>query len=333
MSVRSEPIGEPGADPGTGRRALELAKGARSQGLLLILLLLIITFSVASPFFLRLNNFLDMGSVAGILGIMAVAQTLLLISGGIDISLGSVAAVSAITLVIIHQAGVDIWLATLVAFFVGVGIGALNGLISVGLDIDPLVTTLGTLSIFQGLAFVLSGTRTMIIDSESFAFIGRGELLGVPMPLVIFLVVFVVGLFIEKRTTIGRSIYAIGGNIEAARNSGIRVDTIRVALFITSGISGAVAGILVTSQLSSAAPQIGQSYLLAVITMVILGGTSLRGGRGSLVGTFIAVAILAVLQNGFALLQWSAFAQSIVLGTFLIIAVAVDQRARLRRSR
>jgi len=331
--MTSGPTVETPADPGRGHRAWQVAKGARSQGLLIILLSLIAVFSFASPYFFRLNNFLDMGSVAGILGIMAVAETLLLISGGIDISLGSVAAVSAIVLVIVHQAGVDIWLATVLALFVGVGIGALNGLISVGLDIDPLVTTLGTLSIFQGLAFVLSGTRTMIIDSESFAFIGRGDLLGVPMPLVIFLVVFGVGLFVERRTTIGRAIYAIGGNIEAARNSGIRVDTIRISLFVASGISGAVAGILVTSQLSSAAPQIGQSYLLAVITMVILGGTSLRGGRGSLVGTFIAVAILAVLQNGFALLQWSAFAQSIVLGTFLIGAVAVDQRARLRRSR
>ncbi|MEE8600307.1 ABC transporter permease [Euzebya tangerina] len=315
--------------PGSGRSRRRL-RGARNQGLLVMLTLLVVTFSVISPFFLRLNNFLDMGAVVGILGLMAVAQTLLIVSGGIDISLGSNAAVCAVSLVILHQGGLPIWVAAGLALCIGIGIGLFNGVITVWGGIDPLVTTLGTLSIFQGLAFTISGTRTMIIRSESFAFLGRGDVLGVPMPLLLFALAMGLGLFVERRTRFGRAVYAVGGNLEAARNSGLHVDRIRLVLYVLSGASAAMAGIIVASQLSSAAPQIGASYLLSVITAVILGGASLRGGRGSLVGTLIAVAILGVLQNGFALLQWSAFAQSIVLGIFLIVAVLVDQRLRTR---
>jgi ribose transport system permease protein len=316
---------------GDSIRSSRLLRHARGQGLLGLLIVLIITFSIASPYFLNLNNFLDIGAVVGILGIMAVAQTLLMISGGIDISLGSCAATSAVTLVIVQQAGASIWVGAGVALLIGAGIGALNGTITVFFGVDPLVTTLGTYSIFQGLAYVIAESRTLIFNSDSFSFLGTGSIGSVPFPLVLFALVFIVGLFVERMTRFGRSIYAIGGNFEAARNSGIRVNSIRFVLYVASGISGAIAGILVTSQLSSAAPQIGSAYLLAVITAVILGGASLKGGRGSLVGTLIAVAILGVLQNGFALLQWSSFAQSIVLGVFLIVAVLLDQRLRLRR--
>ena len=138
----------------------------------------------------------------------------------------------------------------------------------------------------------------------------------------------VAGLFVERFTPFGRSVYAIGGNAEAARNSGIRVDAIRLWIYVLTGLSAGIAGILVTSELSSSAADVGNSYLLSVITAVILGGASLQGGRGSLVGTFVAVLILGVLQNGFALLQWSSFAQSIALGLFLISAVTFDRRLR-----
>lgn len=312
----------------TDGRHARLLKHARGQGLVAVLLVLIVVFALASPYFFRLNNLVDIGAVVGILGIMAVAQTLLMISGGIDISLGSVAATAAVTMVIVYDAGVSIWLCAVLALAIGVGVGALNGAITVRLGVDPLVTTLATYSIFQGLAYVISGTRTLIIDSESFAFLGTGDVFGIPFPFILFALVLLVGLFVERFTTFGRAIFAIGGNFEAARSAGIRVDLTRFVLYVASGASGAVAGILVVSQLSSAAPQIGTTYLLAVITAVILGGASLKGGRGSLVGTFVAILILGVLQNGFALLQWSSFAQSIVLGVFLIVAVSLDQRLR-----
>lgn len=312
-------------------RSFDLLRHARGQGLLGMLIVLIVIFWIASPYFFNLNNFLDIGAVVGILGIMAVAQTLLMISGGIDISLGSNAATSAVTMVIVHQSGVNIWAAAGIGLLIGAGIGALNGFVTVFFGVDPLVTTLGTFSIFQGLAYVIAESRTLIIDSDSFSFLGTGSIGSVPFPLILFALVLLAGIFVERFTRFGRAIYAIGGNFEAARNSGIRVNAMRFTLYVVSGVSGAIAGLLVTSQLSSAAPQIGTSYLLAVITAVILGGASLKGGRGSLVGTLIAVAILGVLQNGFALLQWSSFAQSIVLGVFLIVAVLLDQRLRLRR--
>ena len=315
------------------RDSLRALRFAQRQGLLLLLVLLIVVFTLLSPYFFNTANFLDIGGLMGVLGVMAIAQTLLIVSGGIDISVGSVAGTCAVMIGLIDDAGANVWIGVLAALGIGAGIGLLNGVITVGLGVDPLVTTLGTYSIFQGLAYVISGTQTLIIDSSSFAFLGSGTIAHLPFSLFLFIVVLAIGIFVERLTRFGRAIYVIGGNIEAARNSGLRIHAIRLVLYVVSGLSGAVAGILVTSQLSSSSPQIGISYLLAVITAVILGGASLRGGRGSLIGTLIAVAILGVLQNGFALLQVSSFAQSIVLGMFLISAVLFDQRLRIMEQR
>ena len=309
----------------SSQRALRIAQG---QGLLAILIGLSIAFTVSSPYFFNRNNFLNIAGLVAILGIMAVAETLLVIGGGIDISVGSVVATCSVTLGLLDSDGVNIWLGVALVLLLGAGIGALNGFIVVVMGVDSLVTTLGTYSIFLGLAYVLSGTKTLIISNSHFSFLGAGTLGTLPFPFIVFLVILIVGLFVERFTRIGRAIYAIGGNAEAARNAGIRVDAIRLWLYVLTGLSAGIAGVLVTSELSSSAADVGNSYLLSVITAVILGGASLQGGRGSLVGTFIAVLILGVLANGFALLQWSSFAQSIALGLFLIIAVTFDRRLR-----
>jgi ribose transport system permease protein len=309
----------------SSQRALRIAQG---QGLLAILVGLGVAFTISSPYFFNRNNFLNIAGLVAILGIMAIAETLLVIAGGIDISVGSVVATCSVTLGLLDSDGVNIWVGVVLVLLLGAGIGLLNGFIVVGVGVDSLVTTLGTYSIFLGLAYVLSGTKTLIISNSHFSFLGAGEVATLPFPFIVFIALLIVGLFVERFTRIGRSIYAIGGNAEAARNAGIRVDAIRLWLYILTGLSAGIAGVLVTSELSSSAADVGNSYLLSVITAVILGGASLQGGRGSLVGTLIAVLILGVLQNGFALLQWSSFAQSIALGVFLIIAVTFDRRLR-----
>jgi ribose transport system permease protein len=312
------------------QRALRIAQG---QGLLVLLIGLCVVFTVSSPYFFNRANFLNIAGLVGILGIMAVAETLLVVAGGIDISLGSVVATCSVTLGLLNSDGVNIWIGVLLMLLLGVGIGALNGFIVVVIGVDSLVTTLGTYSMFLGLAYVISGTKTLIISNSHFSFLGAGSIATLPFPFIVFLVVLLSGLFVERLTRYGRSIYAIGGNAEAARNAGIRVDALRISLYILCGLSAAVAGVLVTSELSSASGDVGNSYLLTVITAVVLGGASLQGGRGSLVGTLISVLILGVLQNGFALLQWSSFAQSIALGIFLISAVTFDKRLRKLENR
>ncbi len=317
----------PARTSGPGRGAM--IRFARRQGLILVLLVLFVAFSITSPYFLSSRNLLNVGGTAGILGLMAITQTFLVISGGIDISVGSAVAVTGVILGSLVVAGVPIWVGVVLVLLVGLAIGVLNGFISVRLKVDPLVTTLGTYSIFLGLAFVIAGgTQIIRLDDPLFTFLGNGRVGPVPFTLLLFFVAWCVGLFIERRTTFGRAVYAVGGNQEAARLSGIRTGRVRFTLFAASGLAAAVVGVILVSQLATASPNVGGSYLLSVVTAVILGGASLAGGRGSLVGTLIAVAILGVLQNGFALLEFSAFMQNLVLGILLICAVLLDQGLR-----
>jgi ribose transport system permease protein len=310
-------------------RRAKTIRFARRQGLILVLLGLIVAFSITSPYFLDSRNLLNIGGIAGVLGLMAITQTFLVISGGIDISVGSAVAVTGVILGALIVGGVPLWIAVALVILIGLAIGSLNGFISVRLHVDPLVTTLGTYSIFLGLAFVIAGgTQVITLDDPLFKFIGTGRVGPVPFTLLLFLSVWLVGLFIERRTTFGRAVYAVGGNMEAARLSGIRTDLVRFSLFIASGLAAAVVGVILVSQLATASPNVAGSYLLSVVTAVILGGASLAGGRGSLIGTLIAVAILGVLQNGFALLEFSAFMQNLVLGILLICAVLLDQGLR-----
>lgn len=334
-NVSTEPAAAATSVAGEVRSAAKrnrLLRILQGQGLLVVLAALVVFFAVKSPAFLEVGNFLAIGAVSGVLGVMAITQTFLIISGGIDISIGSAAAVSGVILGRAYEADVNIWAAVVIALLVGGAIGALNGLITVRLKINPLVTTLGTYSVFLGLSYVISNATTLVISDKAFSFLGSGKILGIPVPLIIFVVALLIGLLVERRTATGRAIFAIGGNLEAARLSGIRINLIRFLLYLLSGLSAGVAGIVLTAQLSTSSPNIGSAYLLSVVTAVILGGTSLQGGRGSLAGTLVAVVILGVLQNGFALLSVSSFAQTMVLGIFLIGAVLLDQTVRgLRR--
>ena len=330
MILGSKVAGTPDAVRGESlRRGVRIVRFAQRQALLAVLGILVVTFALVSPYFFVYSNFLNIGSLSAVLGLMAIPETALLISGGIDISVGSVAATSSVTLGVLYTNGVNIWLAVALVLLLGATVGTVNGAVAIFLGVDPLVTTLGTYSLFLGLAYVISGTQTVIITATGFTFPGQGSIAGIPFALLLFLVLFGGALFVERMTRFGRSVYVIGGNIEAARNAGLRVNSIRLTLYVLSGLGAALAGVILTSALSSSAPDLGDPYLLGVITAVILGGASLRGGRGTLVGTLIAIAILGVLQNGFALLQFSSFAYDMVLGGLLVIAVLLDQRLRI----
>jgi ribose transport system permease protein len=283
---------------------------------------------VSSPYFMNKYNLLTAASVVSILGIMAVTETLLVISAEIDISIGGVMALVSVIVGLLVGHGLNIWLAAAVGMVAAAGVGAINGIITVFFKINSLVTTLGTFSIATGLAYVLSGTTTVQISGGGFGFLGSGYIFSVPSTVYFFLAIWLVGAYIARYTTLGRHIYATGDNIDAADRSGIRPNKIRMGLFIFNSLAAGFAGLVVTSELVSSAPQIGDPYLLAVVTAVILGGASLTGGRGRLSGTLLAVAILGVVQNGFALLEFSSYLQNLVTGCLLIMAVLVDQFVR-----
>lgn len=309
-------------------RRRRILQRVQQQGLGLVLIIVVCIMWVSSPYFMNRYNLLTAASVVSILGIMAVTETLLVIAAEIDISIGGVMALVSVVVGLLVGHGLNIWLAAVLGMVVAGIVGAINGIITVFFKINSLVTTLGTFSIATGLAYVLSGTTTVPIVGHGFGFLGSGNIFSIPSTVYFFVAIWLVGAFVARFTTLGRHIYATGDNIDAADRSGIRPNKIRIGLFVFNSLAAGFAGLVVTSELVSSAPQIGDPYLLAVVTAVILGGSSLTGGRGRLSGTLLAVAILGVVQNGFALLEFSSYLQNLVTGCLLILAVLVDQFVR-----
>jgi len=310
---------------GRRRRFIEQLQG---EGLILVLVVVFILIWVSSPFFLTQQNLLTAASVISVLGVMAVAETLLVISGEIDISIGSVMASTSVLMGLMAAQSVNVWLTAVIGLLFAAGVGTVNGIITVYFKINSLVTTLGTYSIFLGVAYAISNTATVSIGGHGFGVLGSGKVGSIPVPVFFFLGLWLIGLVVALFTALGRHIYATGDSYDAAVRSGIQANKLRMGLFIATSLSAGLAGVIATSELGSAAPQIGDPYLLSVVTAVILGGASLRGGRGTMLGTLVAVAILGVLQNGFALLQFSTYLEDTVLGSLLIIAVLTDRLVR-----
>jgi len=329
---------QPGADLEEQRRAAErerrlarrrrFVERAQGEGLIGVFAVVFIIMWVSSPYFFTTSNLLTAASVVSVLGVMAVAETMVVIGGEIDISVGSVMAATSVLIGLMVGAGMDVWLAAVISLLFAGAVGVINGAVTVFFKINSLVTTLGTYSIFLGFAYALSNTTTVSIGGEGFSVLGSGTVASIPVPVFIFLGVWLLGAALARHTPMGRHIYATGDNYDAAVRAGIQADWLRVGLFIAIALSSGLAGIIVTSELGASAPQIGDPYLLSVVTAVILGGASLRGGRGRMLGTLVAVGILGVLQNGFALLQFSTYLEDTVLGTLLILAVLTDRLVR-----
>jgi ribose/xylose/arabinose/galactoside ABC-type transport system permease subunit len=315
-------------------RSRAVARVVQGQGLFVMLVLIVVVFATQSGVFLTWDNFFTIGGAAAPLGIMAISQTYVIIAGGFDVSVGAVVAMSGVIIAELAGVGVDPWLGIAAGVVCGLLIGFANGLLVLQLKVNALIATLGTMSIVSGLAYVIIPTNEIINSrSASFAFLGNGYVGPVPFSMILMVVVAVVALVFERWTVVGRRVYAIGGNVEAARLSGVRVKSIPWVLYAVSGASGGLAGAIITSQLSSASPSVGSDYLLSVVTAVILGGASLAGGSGSVVGTIIAVAILGTLDGGFALLGFQSYIQTMALGAALIIAVLLQRASQIAGAR
>ncbi|MEU5342781.1 substrate-binding domain-containing protein [Streptomyces sp. NPDC020766] len=310
----------PGASgaPG-GLRRLLLDNGA-----LTALIILVIAMSALSGDFLTTDNLLNIGVQAAVTAILAFGVTFVIVSAGIDLSVGSVAALSATVLAwTATSEGVPVWIAVILAIATGIACGLVNGvLISYG-KLPPFIATLAMLSVGRGLSLVISqGSPIAFPESVSHL----GDTLGgwLPVPVLVMIVMGLITALILGRTYIGRSMYAIGGNEEAARLSGLRVKKQKLVIYALSGLFAAAAGIVLASRLSSAQPQAAQGYELDAIAAVVIGGASLAGGTGKASGTLIGALILAVLRNGLNLLSVSAFWQQVVIGVVIALAVLLD---------
>ncbi|PBC63694.1 transporter [Streptomyces sp. Tue6028] len=294
------------------------------NGALTALIVLVIVMSALSGDFLTTDNLLNIGVQAAVTAILAFGVTFVIVSAGIDLSVGSVAALSATVLAwTATSQGVPVWIAVILAIATGIACGLVNGvLISYG-KLPPFIATLAMLSVGRGLSLVISqGSPIPFPDSISHL----GDTLGgwLPVPVLVMVVMGLITAVILGRTYIGRSMYAIGGNEEAARLSGLRVKKQKLAIYALSGLFAAAAGIVLASRLSSAQPQAAQGYELDAIAAVVIGGASLAGGTGKASGTLIGALILAVLRNGLNLLSVSAFWQQVVIGVVIALAVLLD---------
>jgi ribose transport system permease protein len=300
--------------------------------LVLVLLLLVAALSIASPYFftpLNLKNILVSVSVTGIL---AVPMTLLLIAGHLDISSASVAAFCGMLMVLVSGNGDgSLVLGIVTALAVGAVAGSINGALVTMLGVHSIITTLGTLAIFRGATKLASNGQSELL--RGFNWLGSGDILGVPVQIILVsLILLIVGAVLHY-TVHGRRIYASGSNEEAARLAGIPVAKVAFLLFLFSGMMAGLAGLVVVSQLRVASPVMLEGLELTVITAVIVGGASLHGGKGTLIGTVLGVLILGVLNNGMTILSISAFWQEIMQGAVLIFAVSFDQIRELSRRR
>ncbi|WP_421952929.1 ABC transporter permease [Pelagibacterium sp.] len=292
-------------------------------------ILIFVAFTLLTPYFLQPRNLMSIGLNMSVIGLMAIAGTPLIVSGGLDLSVAAVAGLSGVIVSLLYSMGIDVWVAAAIAVMVALVLGAINGLLVTKLRLNPLIVTLGTMSIFTGAALVLTGGLSKPLIVPNFNWLGSGRLLGVPAPLIMMTVLALLTWWVMTRTRFGREIYASGGNPEASRIMGINVDRVQLVLYMVSAAVGAFAGIVLGAMLGAAAPNAAGSHLLTVIAAIILGGTSLYGGRGSVWGTVLAVLILGTLNNGLTLMDVSSFWQEITRGGVLILAVAFDQ-LRLR---
>jgi len=312
---------------GVGRdwRALFAQPWANVGVLFLLFIALIVVFSILTPAFLGVNNLLNIGTNMAYIGVMAGAQTLLIIAGGLDLSVAAVAGLSGVVVSLLYAGGMNVWLAALITLLIGAGIGLVNGFFVTRVRINALIATLGMLSIAEGIALVLTGGLTKPFDVPGFRILGQGRIFEVPIPLILMVVMYIVLYWVLSRTRFGRFVYATGGNPDASRLSGVPINRILMILFVLSAASGVISGFILASTLGASAPTAASESILTVIAAVILGGTSLYGGRGSIWGTLLAVLILGTLNNGLVLLNVSSFWQSVTQGGVLLLAVGLDQ--------
>jgi ribose transport system permease protein len=296
-------------------------------GPLLALVAVCIALAFMSPDFLTVSNSFDVMRQVSINAVIAFGMTLTILLGGIDLSVGSILAVSSVLAAMIMTGGHGAVLAVAVAILAGAAMGSLNGVVIAKGKVAPFIATLGMMTLLRGLALVFAnGSPISGFSSNFFATLGDGYVARlIPVPVVLMLAMFAVFWFVLGRTVFGRHVYATGGNAEAAKLSGVNTDRVQILVYTVSGAMAALAGVVLTSRLDSAQPTAGAGYELDAITAVVLGGTSLAGGRGWICGTLVGALLIGVLNNGLNLMGVSAFYQQVVKGSVILLAVLLDR--------
>ena len=305
------------------------AYSIKKNGILFIFVLLCIFLSVITPGFLSWANILNILRQSSIIGIMAIGTTFVIIGAGFDISVGSLLALTAAMCVGLQQY-MHWGFAILLVLLVGALVGMLNGFLAAKIHIPSIIATLGTMTIIRGLVYLYTGGYPLYADSKTFSFIGNGYIGLIPFPVIILIVMVIFWQFILIRTRFGRYTCALGGNKEAVRLSGVKVDFYHILTFVIGGLMAAMSGIVYASRLSSVTPLAGQGYELDAIASTVIGGTSVAGGEGSVVKTLIGVLLLNIIANVFNLLGIHIYVQYVIKGAIILSAVGLDTYSKFR---
>ena len=289
----------------------------------------ILVFAFLSPYFFTADNLLNVTLQISITAIIAVGMTFVILTEGIDLSVGSLVAfvgvVGTMLLKVELPYAAAFVLSLLASLFVGAVSGGIAGLFITRFRITPFIVTLALMTIWRGAAFVVTEGRPVWELPEAFASLGSGRTLGIPNPTIIMIIIFILAHVSLTRTKFGRYVYAIGGNIEASRLAGINTSKVLVQVYTISGTLSALSGVLLASRMNSGQPNSGLMYELDVIAAVVVGGTSLSGGRGSIIGTLIGSLLIGILRNGLNLLNVGSYVQQVVVGAVILLAVLLDQ--------
>ena len=292
----------------------------------LIILMAVIT--IINSNFLTANNLLNLLLQVTSNALIAFGMTFVILTGGIDLSVGSILALSSALTAGLLGSGMPVTLAILISLVLGCILGMMNGLLISYGKLAPFIVTLATMTIFRGATLVYTNGNPItkgLSDTFLFQFLGQGYIVGIPFPVIIMFIVFIVLYVLLHKTAFGKSVYAIGGNEKAAYISGVKLNKVKIIIYSISGIMASISGLIITSRLSSAQPTAGASYEMDAIAAVVLGGTSLSGGKGRILGTLIGALIIGVLNNGLNIIGVSAFWQQVVKGVVILIAVLIDR--------
>lgn len=301
-------------------------------GLLFFLILIVIFFTLRSPYFFGVQNFLNILKSVSVIGITAAGIMLIIISGGIDLSTGAQMAFIGcfIAEILLENQSIPWWLGMLISCLVGMAVGCVNGLLVTKAGFVPFIATLSTMNIIRGSAYIISNAQSVYVSEVHFSWMGTGKIGAVPVPVVLFLLAFVITWAVLKFTVFGRYVYSIGGNPEASRLAGISVQNITLSLYVITGFLASISGMVLLGMSGSSVPSAGETYGTDIVTAVLLGGASLKGGKGNIVSTFIGVLTIGVMNNGMILLNIPQFWQIFAKGILMLLAVALDRIREVR---
>jgi len=316
------------------KRHFRTLASVENFGLYVVFALIILVFSLTSPYFFTLRNFMDILRQSSFVLVAALGMTMVIITGGIDLSVGSVIGLSAGITSVLLLKEMPTSLAVAVGLVSGIACGFVNGVVITRLGVTDLITTLSTMSIFRGILFMMThGVPFQAFARPNFSFLGRGSIGVVPVPILIAAVLFAGLWYMLNKTIPGRHVLAVGSNDRAATLSGIGVGKNKILVYMISGFTAAAAGIMLASRLSSVPPDLGTGYEMSVIAAVVIGGTALTGGVGNVTGTVVGSLMVAIIGNGLILLNVNPFYQYVINGVIIILAVSFNNARRRSKSR